>query len=91
MGNISYQLGRTAARDDAMQSIQSGKKLPDAFERLGEHLSLNAVDLQQAPMTLGPWLTMDSDTEKFVGEFSNEANMYLSRNYREPFIVPQNV
>jgi len=91
MGNISYQIGHTAARDEVMQTLQSGKELPDAFERLSEHLSLNGVDLQQTPMTLGPWLTMDSDAERFVGELSNEANMYLSRNYRQPFVVPEKV
>jgi hypothetical protein len=33
-------------------------------------------------------LTFDSDTEKYVGEFSKQANAYLSRQYRAPFIVP---
>jgi len=54
-------------------------------------LPLNEVDLKKMPMTLGPWLTMDSGTGKFVGEFSNEANLYLSRNYRAPFTVPAEV
>ncbi|HCO96567.1 MAG TPA: dehydrogenase, partial [Phycisphaerales bacterium] len=56
-----------------------------------EHLSLHDVDLNKTPMTLGPWLTMDSGTERFTGEFSDQANMYLSRNYRAPFTVPVEV
>jgi hypothetical protein len=34
---------------------------------------------------------MDSRTERFVGDFSDQANMYLTRNYRAPFIVPAEV
>lgn len=91
IGNISYLLGRAADRGDIVNSLQSSEVPLDAYERLCEHLSLNEVDLQQTPMTLGPWLAMDSDAERFVGDLSNEANMYLARNYRQPFIVPEKV
>jgi len=36
-------------------------------------------------------LTMDSDTERFTGDFSTEANMLITRNYRSPFFVPEKV
>ena len=63
----------------------------DAFERFQEHLLMNIADVQKTPRIMGPWVTVDPDSEKFVGEFSDQANAYLSRNYREPFIVPENV
>ncbi|UCC97696.1 MAG: Gfo/Idh/MocA family oxidoreductase [Phycisphaerales bacterium] len=91
MGNISYRLGRTAGHDNIVRSLSSNEVALDAYERLCEHLALNEVDLQKSPMILGPSLSMDSDTERFVGELSSEANMYLSRNYRQPFIVPEKV
>ncbi|MHC4206741.1 MAG: Gfo/Idh/MocA family protein [Planctomycetota bacterium] len=91
MGNISYQVGREASNDDIVQSLKSNSVLADAFERAAEHLSLNEADLEKTPITLGPWLRMDSSTERFVGEFSNQANLYLSRNYRAPFAVPAEV
>jgi hypothetical protein len=34
---------------------------------------------------------MDADKEQFVGEYSEMANMFLKRNYREPFVVPDKV
>jgi hypothetical protein len=40
---------------------------------------------------MGPMLTVDPATESFVGEYSDMANMYLSRNYRAPYIVPEKV
>jgi len=91
MGNISYRLGQAASRDEIVQAAKSNKELLDAFERFQEHLLLNVVDVQNTPRILGPWLTMDSDTERFVGQFSDQANQYLSRNYRDPFIVPEQV
>jgi hypothetical protein len=91
MGNISYRLGQTASRDDIMESTKSNKELQDAFERFQEHILLNVVDVQKTPRILGPWLQMDSQTEIFVGQFSDQANKYLSRNYRKPFVVPEHV
>ncbi|KPK34908.1 MAG: dehydrogenase, partial [Phycisphaerae bacterium SG8_4] len=91
MGNISYRLGQTASRDEVIESVKSSKELPDAFERLQEHLLQNVVDVQKTPRILGPWLTMDSDTERFSGEFGDRANEHLSRKYREPFVVPERV
>jgi hypothetical protein len=49
------------------------------------------VDIQKEPLTIGPYLTFDKTSEKFVGEGSDLANMYLRRNYREPFVVPDKV
>jgi predicted dehydrogenase len=91
MGNISYQLGRKASHDEITQSLGPNEVLQDAFERLCKHLSLNDVDLQKTPVTVGPWLPIDFDTEKFGGDLGTQANMYLKRNYRQPFIVPDEV
>jgi hypothetical protein len=91
MGNISYQLGQTASRDDIIESTKSNKVLQDAFERFQEHISLNLVDLQKTPVILGPWLRMNSKKERYIGDFGDMANMYLIRNYRKPFVVPERV
>jgi len=34
---------------------------------------------------------MDTNSERFVGEFSDWANMLVKRNYREPFVIPEKV
>ena len=63
----------------------------DSLERMLAHLAANEVDLTAEPLTLGPMLTMDPEKEQYVGEYSEWANMYLKRNYREPFVVPDKV
>jgi hypothetical protein len=32
---------------------------------------------------------MDPEKERYVGEYSDMANMFLKRNYREPFVIPE--
>jgi len=90
MGNISYRLGRKMSVSEARNSIDN-EYVMDSFERMLEHLKVNEVDLEKEPITMGPMLTMDPRREKFVGEYSDWANMYLKRNYREPFVVPDRV
>jgi predicted dehydrogenase len=90
MGNISYRLGKTMSVEDARKTIDN-EYVMDSFERMLEHLKVNEVDLEKEPITMGPMLTMDPEAEKFVGDYSDMANMYVKRNYREPFVVPDQV
>ena len=91
MANISYRLGRKESVGKIRQMITANDILVEAFERCLEHLKANGVDLQRDPLTIGPALTFDQKREEFTGEFSGLANMYLTRNYREPYIVPDQV
>ena len=36
-------------------------------------------------------LSYNPDTERFTGPMSVEANKLISRKYRKPFVVPDNV
>ncbi|HNY78132.1 MAG: Gfo/Idh/MocA family oxidoreductase [Sedimentisphaerales bacterium] len=91
MANTSHRLGKKATVDEVFQAIGDNEEMFDSFSRMVEHLVANEVDLEKERITLGPVLTMDADKERYVGEHSDMANMYLKRNYREPFIVPENV
>jgi len=91
MANISYRLGRKESPEKIAEEVAGNDILAEAFERCIKHLKANEVDLQREPMTIGPSLSFDRENERFVGEFSNMANMYLRRNYRAPFVVPDEV
>jgi len=91
MGNVSYLLGKKMSVDEIKKAIGNNAVLMESFERMHEHLNANEVDLEKEPITMGPMLTMDPQTEKFTGELSDMANMYVKRNYREPFVVPEKV
>ncbi len=91
MGNVSQRLGQEASRDEIAASFKGNADLVESFERFQEHLLVNSVDLKQTPRMLGPWLTMDPQTEKFTGTLAEEANTLARGSYREPFVVPEKV
>ena len=91
MANISYRLGRKQSPEEIAEAVAGNDVLAEAFERCLEHLKANKVDLKREPLTIGPALTFDNNSEEFVGQFSDMANMYLRRNYREPYVVPDEV
>jgi len=91
MANTSYRIGKKATPDEIKAAIGDNAEMMDSFDRMLEHLAANEVDLEKEPITIGPMLTMNPRTERFVGEYSDMANMYLKRNYREPFVVPEKV
>jgi len=91
LANISYRLGRAAPPAEVAERIRGPKELAGAYERLAAHLGANGIDLAHTPATLGALLTVDANTERFIGEFSPEANRLVARDYRPPFVVPANV
>jgi predicted dehydrogenase len=91
MANISYRVGKKATPDEIKAAIGDNDNMMDSFDRMLEHLEANEIDLTKEPLTVGPMLTMDPQAEKFVDEHSDWANMYIKRNYREPFVVPDKV
>ena len=91
MANISYRVGKNATPDEIKSAIGDNADMMDSFDRMLEHLEANEIDLGENPLTVGPMLTMNPPAEKFVDEYSDWANMYVKRNYREPFVVPDKV
>ena len=91
MANIPLRIGQQACPDTIREAIQVETELCESFGRLQEHLAANRINLQDEPIILGPMLTMDSKKERFVGQFDNEANGLVSRAYRKPFVVPEEV
>ncbi|MHC4743620.1 MAG: Gfo/Idh/MocA family protein [Planctomycetota bacterium] len=89
MGNISHRLGKTLPPDQIAETIKADKDFADSFARMEEHLKANKVDFKLTPRTAGPLLTMNSEKEIFTGNLEKEANMLLTRNYRQPFVVPE--
>jgi predicted dehydrogenase len=89
LANVSYRLGSAAKPEVIAEATGSGPLWSDAFARFGDHLAASGIDLARTPATLGPPVTMDPDSEQFVGEFSAEANALSRRAYREPFVVPE--
>jgi hypothetical protein len=91
MANTSHRLGKKATVDEVRAAIGDNAEMMDSFNRMLEHLAANEVNLEKEPITLGPVVTMDPSKERYVGENSDMANMFVKRNYRQPFVVPDQV
>ncbi|RMF10138.1 MAG: gfo/Idh/MocA family oxidoreductase [Alphaproteobacteria bacterium] len=88
-GNISYRLGQPADREALVAAVENDLGGRDALDRMLQHLAANRVSLEEYPLTLGPNLKMDPRTERFPG--NEAANALLTRKYRKPFVVPEEV
>jgi predicted dehydrogenase len=91
LGNIPYRVGKEMLAGEITEQIKSNSQASEAFERMKDHLAKNEVDLAKTKIVYGPSLQFDSKTERFTGELSAEANKYVSREYRAPFVVPETV
>ena len=78
-----------ASRSRFSKRPERKSELSDAFERCRDYLRENGLDLRGTPAVLGPWLTLDGEQERFVGEFADRANQLSHRDYRGPFVVPE--
>lgn len=87
--NISYRLGQKLTPDQLRAKVRENADLAEAYGRMEEHLKANAVDLDQTPLTWGAALNLEVKAERFVN--NEAANAMLTRNYRAPFVVPQQV
>jgi len=89
LGNISHELGHTRPEGELREKIKGDAPLAEAFGRMSEHLALNHVDLDRTPATLGLPLAFDPVAERFTGTDASAADKLLTREYRQPFEVPQ--
>ena len=89
MANVSHRLGKQSSPEAIRVAVTGSAEMADAFERCREYLRENGVNLDATPATLGPWVTLDPEKGRFVGDFADDANALSRRDYRRPFVVPE--
>lgn len=88
-GNASYRLGAKKSPDEIKEALKGDRGMVETFGRMAEHLAANDVNINKDQIALGVPLKMNPKTEKFIG--NDKANQELTRNYRAPYVVPENV
>jgi hypothetical protein len=88
-GNISYRLGSKRSPEEIKEEIKRNEVAGEAFDRMLEHLAANGVNLKETPLAMGEFLKMNPKKETFVR--NDAANEMLTRQYREPYVVPDKV
>ncbi len=69
----------------------SNARVVEAFENLRDNLKVVGMNLEETEYMVGKHLEFDAKTERFVGAGAEAANPMLSRPYRQPFVVPEQV
>jgi len=90
LGNISYRLGSSVAYREVSQQLKefpATDNMQETLDRTLAHLRRNTVDPSATPIVLGSPLVFDPSREMFVD--NARADCLLTRQYRQPFIVPQ--
>lgn len=91
MGNASFRIGNKSHPKEIHERIEGKMILKKSFDRFRYQLFSNHIDLEKEDIILGPMLDFENEKEKFVGEFADEANQLITRKYRKPFVVPEEV
>lgn len=87
--NNSYRLGEKVPFNAKAGRFGDNKAAAEHFLKLHEMMRDGAgVPEDKESYTVGPWLTFDPQTEKFVGEHAEAANKLVSDPNRKGFEVP---
>ncbi len=84
-GNISYRLGKAASVAEQRKQVEDIPFFNEMHSRYLDHLKANEIDPDTS--TLGPWLEVDQENERFKD--SPKANELAHGYYREPFSLPE--
>jgi predicted dehydrogenase len=90
LGNIGYRLGDLHSPGEALERLKSLKtndNVQETLDRTIAHLADNKVKFDdRTQLRIGACLPFDPKTETFVN--NSQADAFLTRDYRAPFVVP---
>ena len=86
---IMYGKGREPHFDNFINCVRSRKREDLKADILEGHLSASICHLGNIAYRVGRTVFFDSESESFIGD--EVAQNYVSRDYREPFVVPDKV
>ena len=89
VGNASYLVGTRKAPEEFRASTRGSGPARESYDRMCAHLDANGIDPKQVEPIGGAFLDIDPETERFVD--NEAANTLLTRVYRKPFVVPEEV
>lgn len=89
--NASYRLGEDLPFQQKPQKLGDNSVVVESFKNIQENLTGVGIKLAEHNYRLGRTLTLDPQTERYIGDGADQANAFLTREYRAPFVVPKEV
>jgi predicted dehydrogenase len=87
LGNISYRLGQPTPFNGRTSAFGDNREAAETFARMQEHLRDNRVPLDGQTYRVGRRFNLDVANETILNDA--QANRMLTREYRQPFVVPE--
>lgn len=95
LANISYRIGREKTNAEIRAELSSNPHALEAFTRMETHFKAHGINDAETPLTLGPTLKLIPGAERFATNEVHDdgywANTMLRREYRPPFVIPDQV
>ena len=90
LANVSYRFGKPTPFGKGYEQAGDCPQVKESIKAIEGNLkTVLGIDLSKQTYNLGPKLEFDAATEKFVG--NEAANQLITRKYRAPFVVPEQV
>jgi predicted dehydrogenase len=90
LGNVSYRLGQQVAGTTKPDVLGRHEEIARSWDKVLETVKGSiGLDVAKGTYQLGPMLKFNPERERFVR--NKEANALLTRPYRDPFVVPEQI
>ncbi|MCR9291191.1 MAG: Gfo/Idh/MocA family oxidoreductase [bacterium] len=89
LANIAFQAGQPYT---AAEAAELAKEIPTwggLHEEMLQHMAAHGVQPAEDGVRLSPMLEFNVDQGQFVGDRAEQANSFLKRQYRAPYVVPE--
>ena len=89
LANIAFRVGK-AFSDEAVRAVPDDSgQWQGLVADMGELLEAHGASVESEKVVLSPMLSVDAESEQFVGDHADVANQFVKREYRAPYVVPQ--
>ena len=87
--NICFRAGDHKDLREKVESARTHPGWEQLIEKMIEHLGANGVDPSDPSIAMSHWMDLDPKTGRFVGQYADQGNALLKRQYRSGYEVPQ--
>lgn len=89
LANIAFQAGNAYSAGEAAELAQEIPEWGELHEEMQAHMAAHGVDPTAGQVKLSGMMDFDPEAGEFIGAGAAQANSYLKRQYRAPYIVPE--
>ena len=87
--NICFQAGDHSDLREKVESARNHPGWQELIEQMIKHLSANGIDPSDQAIAMSHWMELDPKTGRFVGQYADQGNALLKRQYRKGYEVEQ--